>query len=105
MYAVIHTGGKQYRVKEGDVVRVEKVEGEPGQEIEFDKVLMIGTGGDAPLSIGKPFLESARVRATIVSHGRAKKIVVFKFKRRKAYRKKTGHRQDYTGIKILSIHS
>jgi large subunit ribosomal protein L21 len=101
MYAVIHTGGKQYRVQEGDIVRVEKIEGEPGQEIEFDRILLLGEGQD--LTIGNPFLESARVKAKILSQGRGKKIIVFKSKRRKAYKKKMGHRQDYTGIRILSI--
>jgi len=103
MYAIIHTGSKQYRVQEGDVMRIEKIQGDPGQEVEFDKVLLVGKG--ETLSIGNPFLESARVKAKIVSQDRAKKVVVFKFKRRKTYRKKTGHRQDYTGIKILTIQA
>jgi large subunit ribosomal protein L21 len=101
MYAVIATGGKQYKVKEGDVVRVEKLPGNPGDQIEFDTVLLVGQG--SALTVGNPFVESARVTASILGHGRAKKVVVAKFKRRKAYRKKAGHRQHYTGVKILSI--
>ncbi len=101
MYAVISTGGRQYRVKQGDELRVEKLPGNPGDEIEFDKVLLVGEGAD--ITLGTPYIPSARVKAAIVKQGRGKKIVVFKFKRRKASRKKTGHRQDYTGVRILSI--
>jgi len=101
MYAVINAGGKQYRVQEGDVLRIERIEGEPGQEIEFDRVLAVGDGQN--LAFGNPFVESARVKAKILSQGRGKKVLVFKFKRRKAHRKRMGHRQEYTGVRILGI--
>ena len=103
MYAIIETGGKQYRVQEGDTLRVERMEGEPGQEILLDKILLVGKGEE--VSVGAPFLEGARVRAEILSHRRGRKIRVFKFKRRKDYRKKQGHRQAYTGIRIKAIES
>ncbi|MDQ3033668.1 MAG: 50S ribosomal protein L21 [Myxococcota bacterium] len=100
MYAVIKTGGKQYRVAEGDRLRVEKLPGDVGAAITFGEVLMIG--GDK-ISIGKPLLSGAKVTATIVAQDRAKKIIVFKFKRRKNYRRKRGHRQPFTEIKITGV--
>ena len=100
MYAVIKTGGKQYRVAEGEKLRVEKLEGGPGDTIVFDSVLMLG--GEEP-AIGKPVVEGARVEATILAQDRAKKIIVFKFRRRKNYRRKQGHRQPYTELQINSI--
>ncbi len=100
MYAVIRTGGKQYRVSEGDRIRVERLEGDVGQAIEFDQVLMLG--GDKP-AIGTPYLEGASVRAEIVAQDKAKKIIVFKMKRRKGYRRKNGHRQHYTELAIKAI--
>jgi large subunit ribosomal protein L21 len=101
MYAVIKTGGKQYRVQEGDELRVEKLNGfDAGSEVVFDEVLMIG-GDD--VKIGTPMVAGASVKAGVVAHNRARKIIVFKSKRRKGYRKKRGHRQHYTLIKINSI--
>jgi large subunit ribosomal protein L21 len=100
MYAIIRTGGKQYRVSEGDTIRVEKLPGEVGGEVELSDVLMLG--GEKPL-VGKPLVKGATVKAEIVAQDRAKKIVVFKFKRRKKYRRKAGHRQPYTELKITGI--
>ena len=103
MYAVVQQGGKHYRVTEGDTIRVEKTEGAPGDEITLDKVLLLQDNDQ--LRVGKPFLEDVRVRAEILAQRRAKKIIVFKFKRRKGYRKKNGHRQYYTGIRIKAIET
>ena len=100
MYAVFKTGGKQYRAAKGDTVRIEKLAGDVGQKVKFDEVLLIG--GDA-VTVGKPLVGGAHVEAQIVDQGRAKKIVVFKFRRRKNYRKTTGHRQPYTAVEITSI--
>ena len=101
MYAVIATGGKQYRVAEGERVRVEKLAGAAGDKVVFDQVLMVG-GGDAA-KVGAPLLDKASVEAEITDQGRARKIVVFKFKRRKKYRRKQGHRQPYTELRITKI--
>jgi len=103
MYAVVEQGGKQYRVAEGDTLRIEKTEGTPGDEIVLDKVLLLQD--QEQIRVGKPFLEDIRVRAEILGQRRAKKIIIFKFKRRKKYRKKNGHRQYYTGIRIKAIES
>jgi large subunit ribosomal protein L21 len=103
MYAVIETGGKQYRVSEGDTLRVEKTEGNPGDEIVLDRVLLLGEGEN--LKVGNPFLEDVRVRAEVLAQRKAKKIVVFKFKRRKKYRRKKGHRQPFTGLRIKTIET
>jgi large subunit ribosomal protein L21 len=100
MYAVIKTGGKQYRVTEGDSLRVEKLPGEVGHDITFEEVLMIG--GDK-VAIGKPLVKGAKVTAQIVAQDRAKKIIVFKFRRRKNYRRKRGHRQPFTELKITGV--
>ncbi len=100
MYAVIHTGGKQYKVAPGENLRIEKIEGDKGTKVSFDKVLLIG--GEA-VKIGKPFIEGAKVNAEIVVQDRAKKIIVFKLRRRKNYRRKYGHRQPFTEIKITGI--
>jgi large subunit ribosomal protein L21 len=102
MYAVIHTGGKQYRVSEGDTLRVEKLPGEVGSSLEFGEVLMLG--GDK-VAVGRPFVGGAKVEAQIVAQDRARKIIVFKMKRRKKYRRKAGHRQPYTEIKITGIQA
>ncbi len=96
MFAVVETGGKQYIVKEGDVIKIEKLSRENG-EIEFDKVLMVGD------KIGTPYVEGAKVKAEIIRVGKAKKVVVFKFKRRKGYSKKQGHRQQFSEVKITQI--
>ena len=101
MYAVVETGGKQYRVAVGDVIRVEKLEAEAGAAINLDKVLMV-TDGDK-VRVGAPTVADASVTATIKSHGRGDKIRVFKFRRRKHFRKTIGHRQYYTEIEITGI--
>ena len=100
MYAVIKTGGKQYRVAEGQKLRVEKLPGNAGDKVTFSEVLLVG--GDAP-KIGKPLVSGASVAAEITGQDRGKKIVVFKFRRRKNYRRKNGHRQPYTELKITGI--
>lgn len=101
MYAVVATGGKQYRVQAGDILRIEKIPGDIGSAVAFDNVLLYSDGEN--ISVGKPVLESAKVNASIVEQDRGRKIIVFKFKRRKGYRKKQGHRQYYTAVKIDSI--
>ncbi|MET0286309.1 MAG: 50S ribosomal protein L21 [Polyangiales bacterium] len=99
-YAVIRTGGKQYRVTEGDTLRIEKLPGDVGSSITFGEVLLIG--GDSA-KIGKPLVSGASVTGTILAQDRAKKIIVFKMRRRKNYRRKNGHRQWYTEVKITGI--
>ena len=101
MYAVIATGGKQYRVSEGAVLRVEKLDAEEGASIEFDRVLLVGDG-DA-VSVGKPFLAGGKVQATVMSQGKARKVEIVKFRRRQNYRRTKGHRQNFTQIKITGI--
>ena len=103
MYAIVQTGGKQYKVEPGDLLKVEKLEGDPGVEVELDKVLAVSDG--SALTLGSPFVENAVVRATIVRTARGPKLVVFKKKRRKAYQKKQGHRQYYTLLRIDAIPS
>jgi len=100
-YAVIRTGGKQYRVAPGDVLRVEKLPGEVGASVEFEEVLL--AAADEAIRIGTPLVEGARVRAEIVGHGRARKILVFKKKRRKNYRRRRGHRQAITTVRVTEI--
>lgn len=102
MYAVVETGGKQYRVSEGDVLFVEKLEGEVGDSVELDKVLLVSNGKD--IQVGKPFVDGAKVSASIEEQGKSKKIIVYKFKAKKDYRKKQGHRQPFTKIKISKIN-
>lgn len=101
MYAVIETGGKQYRVQQGDVVYVEKLDVEEGSNINFDKVLLVSNEGD--LKAGKPYVDGAKVEATVLEQGKNKKIIVYKMKPKKNYRKKQGHRQPYTKVKIENI--
>lgn len=101
MYAVIKTGGKQYRVSAGETLKIETVAGDVGSAVVLDKVLMVGEGDK--VTIGKPLLSGASVKATIVSHGRADKVKIFKMKRRKHYQKHQGHRQNYTEIRIDGI--
>lgn len=101
MYAIIRTGGKQYRVQEGDEFNVEKLPANEGETIVFGDVLAVGEGSD--LIVGKPNVDGARVHADIVKQGRAKKILVFKFKRRKNYKRTRGHRQHFTRVKITAI--
>ncbi len=101
MYAVISTGGKQYRVKEGSVLRVEKLDGAAGDKIEFDRVLLVGEGKD--VKVGTPFVAGGAVEATVQSQGRSRKVEVVKFKRRKNYKRQHGHRQAYTEIRVTGI--
>jgi large subunit ribosomal protein L21 len=101
MYAVIKTGGKQYRVSAGDKLNVETLPVEPGGEVQFDQVLMIADGDD--IAVGAPFLDGTRVTATVVEHGRGEKIRIVKFKRRKHYRRTMGHRQNYTRVEITGV--
>ena len=101
MYAVIQTGGKQYRVKSGEQVKVERLPAEVGATVSFDRVLMLGEGGDA--RIGAPFVDGARVKATIVAQGRGEKLRIFKLRRRKHYAKTQGHRQGFTEVRIDEI--
>jgi large subunit ribosomal protein L21 len=101
MYAVIRTGGKQYRVEEGDVVKIEKIDGDRGSELTFDDVLLVGN--DDETHVGMPTVAGASVSGTIVEQDRDKKIVVFKFRRRKNYIRKQGHRQSYTRVRISGI--
>jgi large subunit ribosomal protein L21 len=100
MFAVFKTGGKQYRVSPGDTVRVEKLPGSVGDAIAFDQVLLVS--GDA-LKLGKPLVGGAKVEAKIVDQGLGKKLVIFKFRRRKNYRRKNGHRQPFTALQITNI--
>lgn len=101
MYAVIQTGGKQYRVTEGDVLKIETLVAEAGQEVEFDKVLMVQS--DDSIKVGKPYVEGGKVTATVTTHGRHPKVTIVKFRRRKHYMKRAGHRQNYTEVKITGI--
>jgi large subunit ribosomal protein L21 len=104
MYAVIKTGGKQYRVAQGDVIKVERLGAEVGQTIAFDHVLMVGSdGAGAELRIGTPLVEGAQVTAQVLEQAKAPKIIVFKKKRRKNYRRKRGHRQLQTVLRIQDI--
>ncbi len=103
MYAVVKTGGKQYRVQEGDILRVEKLPGDIGAEIAFDDVLLFSDGEN--LQVGNPNLDNVAVTGRIVDQGKAPKIIVFKYKRRKRYRRKQGHRQPFTAVKIDSIQA
>lgn len=101
MYAVIKTGGKQYRVTPGDMLKVEKLDGNVGDSIAFDRVLLTSDGED--INLGKPYLEDTKVYASIARQAKDKKVIVFKYKKRKGYRKKQGHRQNFTLIKIDNI--
>ena len=99
-YAVIRTGGKQYRVTEGDVVRVATLAGNPGEKINFGDVLLIG--GES-VKVGKPTVAGAAVEGEIVEHGRDEKLIVFKFRKRKRSRRKAGHRQNFTAVRITGV--
>ena len=100
MYAVIETGGKQYRVQEGDVITVEKLNAEVGETVTFDKVLVLGEGKD--VKVGTPYVDAA-VTGSVVENGKGQKVIIFKYKAKKDYRKKQGHRQPYTMVKIESL--
>ena len=101
MYAVIQTGGKQYRVQEGDVITIEKLNVEAGDKVEFDQVLVLGEG--AEIKVGAPYVDGAKVFGSVVENGKAKKVIIFKYKSKKDYRKKQGHRQPYTMVEITGI--
>ena len=102
MYAIIATGGKQYKVSEGDVIRVEKLGVEAGQEVVFDRVLVVS--GDE-MKVGNPTVAGATVTANVVKEGKAKKVIVYKYKRKTGYHKKNGHRQQFTQVKIEKINA
>ena len=100
MYAVIVSGGKQYKVSEGDVIRVEKLEAEEGAKVSFDQVLLINDGS---LKIGTPTVQGAKVSGTVLQNGKGKKVIVYRYKRKSGYHKKNGHRQLFTEVKIDKI--
>ncbi len=102
MYAIIATGGKQYKVEEGDVIKVEKLGLEAGAEVTFDQVLFVG---DKKAKVGSPTVEGASVKATVVAEGRDKKVIVYRYKRKSGYHKKNGHRQPFTKVKIDKINA
>lgn len=101
MNAIIKTGGKQYNVEEGTVLKVEKLEAKEGDTVEFSEVLFIQDGEDS--AFGKPFIDGAKVTAEVVGHGKSKKVIAYKYKAKKGYRRKKGHRQPFTEIKINTI--
>ena len=103
MYAVIKTGGKQYKVIAGEKIKIEQIAADVGQEITIDQVLAIGAGAD--LTVGTPLVTGASVLATVVAHGRHDKVRIFKMRRRKHYQKRQGHRQNYTEIQIGSVNA
>ena len=103
MYAIIETGGKQYKVAEGDIITVEKLGVEAGQEYTFDKVLVLAKDGD--VKVGAPYVEGAAVTASVIGDGKAKKVVVYKYKPKTGYHKKNGHRQQFTAVKIEKINA
>lgn len=101
MYAIIETCGKQYKVSEGDVVFFEKLEAEEGKKVKFDNVILVSDG--KKVEVGTPYVKGAKVEGKVIAHGKAKKIIVFKYKAKKNYRRKQGHRQPYTKVEITSI--
>jgi large subunit ribosomal protein L21 len=101
MFAVIATGGKQYRVQEGSVLRIQKLAADQGAKVEFDQVLLIGKGAD--IKLGAPFLSGSKVTATVQAHGKGDKVRIVKFRRRKHYKREKTHRQEYTEIKVTDI--
>ncbi|MER2139129.1 MAG: 50S ribosomal protein L21 [Succiniclasticum sp.] len=103
MYAIIKTGGKQYKVAEGDILNVEKLNAEKGAEVVFDEVLAIVNDGE--VTVGKPFIDGAKVTATVEEQGKGEKILVFKYRAKVNYRKRMGHRQPYTAVKISGIQA
>ena len=101
MYAIIETGGKQYKVAEGDVIKVEKLAVEEGQEYSFDKVLVVAK--DSDVTVGAPYVSGAKVSASVLGEGKAKKVIVYKYKSKKGFHKKKGHRQPFTELQINAI--
>lgn len=102
MYAIIATGGKQYKVSEGDVIKVEKLGKEAGESVTFDQVLVVNNGD---LKVGAPVVDGASVTASVVKEGKAKKVIVYRYKRKTGYHKKNGHRQAFTEVKIEKINA
>lgn len=103
MYAIVNSGGKQYKIRQGDILKVEKIPGEIGSPVSFDRVLMFSDGEN--ITIGRPVLDNVSVKGHIVEQDKHKKIIVFKYKRRKRYRRKQGHRQPFTAVKIDRIEA
>jgi len=103
MYAVIESGGKQHRVKEGEVLQLEKIEAATGETLSFDRVLMVGAGAD--VKVGSPYVAGSTVNAEVLRHGRGDKIRIVKFRRRKHYKRETGHRQWFTEVRITGINA
>ena len=101
MYAVVQTGGKQYRVSQGDIINVEKLNVEAGSTVVLDEVIAIS--GEGTTTIGKPFVEGAKVECKVVENGKGKKVIIYKYKAKKDYRKKQGHRQPYTQLEVVNI--
>ena len=101
MFAIIQSGGKQYNVAEGDVVRLETLDAQPGETVNLDVMMLSGDD----VKVGAPFVEGASVKAEVVGHGRGKKLYIYKFKAKSNYRRKTGHRQGYTEVRITGIES
>ena len=103
MYAIIETGGKQYKVQEGDVILVEKLDAQPGETVTFDRVLFVAKDGE--VKVGNPTVSGATVVGNVVEHGKGRKIIVFKYKPKKNYHRKQGHRQPYTKVRIEKINA
>jgi large subunit ribosomal protein L21 len=103
MYAIIETGGKQYKVQEGDVLFIEKLSAEEGQDVSFDKVLVVSK--DDTLTVGSPLVDGAKISAKVIKNGKGKKINIFKYKPKKGYRRRQGHRQPYTKVQIEKIEA
>ncbi len=101
MYAIIETGGKQYKVQQGDIIQIERLSLEEGAQVVFDKVLMMGDGAD--VTCGSPFIDGATVSGKLLENGKAKKVIIFKYKAKKDYRKKQGHRQPYSLVEITAV--
>ena len=102
MYAIIATGGKQYKVAEGDIIKVEKLGVEAGENVTFDQVLVVNNG---EVTVGSPTVVGASVTASVVANGKAKKVIVYRYKRKSGYHKKNGHRQSFTQVKIEKINA
>lgn len=101
--AVIETGGKQYRVEEGKILRIEKIKGNKGDAVAFEKILLLGDSNGEAIEVGTPYISDKKVKATILDQGRAKKVLVTKYKNKTRYKVRTGHKQPYTQVKITSI--